>query len=61
VITLKLQIGACNGQISAFELSSISMRHKVRVLFGDHRTFFVFRLYFRSIDLFRRIVASFCT
>jgi len=41
LITLKLQIGACNGQISTFELSSIIMGHEVRVFLGDHRTFVV--------------------
>ena len=41
LITLKLQIGACNGQISTFKLSIIIMRHEVRVLLGDHRTFVV--------------------
>jgi len=39
--TLKLQIGPCSGQISTFELSNIIMRHEVRVLFGDHRTFVI--------------------
>jgi len=28
-MTLKLQIGACNGLISTFELSTIIMRHEV--------------------------------
>jgi len=41
LITLKLQIGACNGQISVFELSTIIMRHEVGVLLGDHCTFVV--------------------
>jgi len=41
LITLKLQIGACNGQISTCQLSTIIMRHEVRVLLGDHRTFVV--------------------
>jgi len=41
LITLKLQIGACNGQISTFELSAMIMRHEVRVLLGDHRAFVV--------------------
>jgi len=41
LITLKLQIGARNCQISKFELSTIVMRHEVRVLLGDHRTFVV--------------------
>jgi len=44
--TLSLQIGACNGQISTFELSTIIMRHEVRVLLGDHRTFVVGPLVF---------------
>jgi len=61
LITLKLQIGACNGQISTFELSTTIMRHEVRVLFGDHRTFVVGPFIFPSFDLFRRIVTSFCT
>jgi len=46
LITLKLQIGAGNGQISTFELSTIIMRHEVRVLLGDHRTFVVDPLIF---------------
>jgi len=33
-------------QISTFELSGIIMRHEVRVLLGDHRTFFVGPLVF---------------
>jgi len=41
LITLKLQIGACNGHISTFELSTIIMRHEVQILLGDHRTFVV--------------------
>jgi len=41
LITLKLQIGDCNGQISTFELSPIIMRQEVRVFLGDHRTFVV--------------------
>ena len=41
LITLKLQVGACSGQISTFELSTTIMRHEVRVLLGDHRTFVV--------------------
>jgi len=41
LITLKLQIGACNGQISTFKLSIIIMRHEGRVLLRDHRTFVV--------------------
>jgi len=41
VTTLKLQIGACSGQISTFELWTIIMRHEVRVLLVDHRTFVV--------------------
>ena len=35
LITLKLQIGACKGQISMFELAANIMRHEVR---GDDRT-----------------------
>jgi len=46
LIALKLQIGACNGQISTFELSTIIMRHVVLVLLGDHRTFIVGPLIF---------------
>jgi len=41
LITLKSQIDVCNGQTSAFELSTIIMRHEVRALFSDHRTFVV--------------------
>jgi len=41
LITLKLQIGACNGQINTYELSTIIMRHEVQVLFYDYRTFVV--------------------
>jgi len=41
LITQKLQIGAGNGQISTFELSTIIMRREVRVLPGDHPTFVV--------------------
>ena len=41
LITLKLQIGACNGQITKFELSTVIMRPKVRVFLGDHRKFVV--------------------
>ena len=46
LITLKLQIGACNAQISTFELSIIIVRQWVRVLLGDHRTFVVGRFIF---------------
>ena len=46
LITLKMQIGAYNGQISMFELSTIIMRHEVRVLLGDHRKFVVSPLIF---------------
>jgi len=45
-MTLKLQIGACSGEISRFELSTITMSHEVRVLLGDHRTFVVGPLIF---------------
>ena len=41
LITLKLPIGVCNGQISTFGLLTITTRHEVRVLLGDHRTFVV--------------------
>jgi len=41
MITLKLQIDACNGQISTFERSTIILKHEVLVLLGDHRTFVV--------------------
>ena len=41
LITLKLQIGACIGQISTFKLSITIVRHEVGVLLGDHRTFVV--------------------
>jgi len=41
LITLKLQIGACNGQTSLFEILTIIMRREVRVLLGDHRMFVV--------------------
>jgi len=41
-----MQIGAYNGQISMFELSTIIMRHEVRVLLGDHRKFVVSPLIF---------------
>jgi len=41
LITLKLQIEACNSQISTLELSTNIMRQEVRVLLGDHRTFVV--------------------
>jgi len=41
LITLKLQIDSCNGQISKFELSTIIMRHEVRVLLGYHCKFVV--------------------
>jgi len=58
---MKFQFGACNGQISTFELSPMIMRHEVRVLLGDHRMFVVGPLIFRSLDLFRRIVTLFCT
>jgi len=62
-MTLKLQISACNSQISTLKVSIIIMRHEVRVLLSDHRTArsLLARLHFRTIDLFRRIVASFCT
>jgi len=43
---MKLQISACCGQISTFELSIIIMRHEVRVLLGDHRTIVVGPLIF---------------
>jgi len=46
LITLELQVGACNGQISTFELSTLIMKHQVRVLLGDHRTFVVGPLIF---------------
>jgi len=46
LITLKLQIGACNGQIITFELSTIIIRHEVRVLLSDHRMFVVGPLIF---------------
>ena len=46
LITLKMQIGACNSQISTFELLTITMRHEVRVLLGDRRTFVVGPLIF---------------
>jgi len=46
LIALKLQTGACNGEISTFELSTIIMRHVVRALLGDHRTFVVGPLIF---------------
>jgi len=36
-----LQISACNGQISTFELLTIIMQHEMRVLLGDHRTIVV--------------------
>ena len=38
LIALKLQTGACNGEISTFELSTIILRHEVQVLLGDNRT-----------------------
>jgi len=41
LITLKLQIGACNGQIGTFKLSTIIMRHEVRVLLDNRSTFVV--------------------
>jgi len=37
LITLKLQISACNGQISMLEPSTIIMRHEVRVFLSDYR------------------------
>jgi len=40
-MTLKLQIDVCNGQIGTFEHSTIIMRHGLRVLLGDNRTFVV--------------------
>jgi len=46
LIALKLQIGACNGRTSTFELSAIIMRQEVRVLLSDHRTFVVGPLIF---------------
>jgi len=61
MITLKLQIRACNGKISTIELSTIIMKHKVRVLLGDHRTFVVGPFIFLFDDLFRQIMTSFCT
>ena len=70
LVTLKLQIGACSGEISTFELSTITMKHEVRVLLGDHRTFVVGPLIFsfnRPIqtdrDVILRIIgvyANFC-
>jgi len=41
LITLKFQVCACNGQIRTFELSTITMRHEVRVWLADHHTFVV--------------------
>jgi len=46
LITLTLQIGACNGQISTFELLTIILKHEVRVLLCNHRTFVVGPLIF---------------
>ena len=46
LITLKLQSGACNGQITTFQLSTIIVTNEVRVLLGDHRTFVVGPLIF---------------
>jgi len=41
LIILKLQIGACYGQISMFELLTIIMRHDVCLFFSDHHMFIV--------------------
>jgi len=59
LVTLKLQDSECNGKISTFELSTIIMRCG----FGSLTIVrsLLLRLYFHSIDLFRRIVTSFCT
>ena len=61
LITLKFKIGACDGQISTFELSAIIMRYEVRVCLVTIVRSLLVRLYFRLIDLFRRILASYCT
>jgi len=61
LITLKFQISARNGQIITFELSTVIMRHEVLFYLVTIVGSLLVHLYFHSVDLFRRIVTSFCT